>query len=92
MWLSGKYTRKNVIKIIVTKVKISQKLNHSQESRFKAATHLEDLHHIQEIMNTNVGGTNSPKLTEILYKSVTRPVQVNELLSQHITKKRMKTT
>ena len=63
----------------MTKVKISQKLNHSQESRFKAATCLEDLHHIQEILDTNVGDTSHDDLTEILYKSVTRPAQVYKL-------------
>ena len=58
---------------------MSKKLNHSQESRFKAATCLEDLHHIQEVLNTNVGGTDSLDLAEILYKIVTRPVQVDGL-------------
>ena len=50
-------------------------LHHSQESRFRAATCQEDLQHINEIENTNVEATSSSQLTEILYKSVTRPVQ-----------------
>ena len=50
-------------------------LHHSQESRFRATTCQEDLQHINEIENTNVEATSSSQLTEILYKSVTRPVQ-----------------
>jgi len=50
-------------------------LHHSQESRFRAATCQEDLQHIHEIENTNVEATSAPQLTEILYKSVARPVQ-----------------
>ena len=49
----------------------------SQESVFRAATCQEDLQHIYEIENTNVKTTSSSQLTEILYKSVTRPVQGN---------------
>ena len=63
----------------MTKMKINNKLYHSQESIFKAATCLEDLHHIEEILNTNVENTSPDDLTEILYKSVTRPAQVNTL-------------
>ena len=47
----------------------------SQGSVFRAATCQEDLQHIYEIEHTNVEGTSSSQLTEILYKSVTRPVQ-----------------
>ena len=50
-------------------------LHHSEKSRFRAATCQEDLQHINEIENTNVEATSSSQLTEILYKSVTRPVQ-----------------
>ena len=49
----------------------------SQESVFRAATCQEDLQHIYEIENTDVKTTSSSQLTEILYKSVTRPVQGN---------------
>ena len=59
----------------MTEVQISNELNHLQESRFRAATCQEDLQHIQDIVNTNVEVTASSQLTEILYKSVTRPVQ-----------------
>ena len=45
------------------------------ESMFSDATCQEDLQHINEIENTNVEATSSSQLTEILYKSVTRPVQ-----------------
>ena len=54
-------------------------MNHSQESIFKAATCLEDLHHIEKILSTNVEYTSPDDLTAILYKSVTRPAQVNTL-------------
>ena len=47
----------------------------SEKSVFRAATCQEDLQHIYEIENTNVKATSSSQLTEILYKSVTRPVQ-----------------
>ena len=47
----------------------------SQGSVFRAATCQEDLQHIYDIEHTNVKGTSSSQLTEILYKSVTRPVQ-----------------
>ena len=47
----------------------------SEKSVFRAATCQEDLQHIYEIENTNVKARSSSQLTEILYKSVTRPVQ-----------------
>ena len=46
-----------------------------EKSVFRAATCQEDLQHIYEIENTNVKARSSSQLTEILYKSVTRPVQ-----------------
>ena len=42
---------------------------------FRAATCQEDLQHIRAIEHTNVQETSSSQLSEILYKSVTRPVQ-----------------
>lgn len=42
---------------------------------FRGTTCQEDIEHIKEIKNTNVTATSSSQLTEILYKSVTRPVQ-----------------
>ena len=47
----------------------------SQKNVFRAATCQEDLQHIYEIEHTDVKATSASQLTEILYKSVTRPVQ-----------------
>ena len=47
----------------------------SQKNIFGAATCQEDIQHINEILNTNIKATSSSVLSEILYKSVTRPVQ-----------------
>ena len=46
-----------------------------QKSVFGDATCQEDLQHINEIQNTNIEATSASQLAEILYKSVTRPVQ-----------------
>ena len=48
-----------------------------QDNVFRAATCQEDLQHIRAIELTNVKETSSSQLSEILYKSVTRPVQGN---------------
>ena len=72
---TGKYELQVINNTSSTEVKESHVLNHSKESRFRAATCQEDLQHLQEIMNTNVDVTSPSELREILYKSVTRPVQ-----------------
>ena len=47
----------------------------SPGSVFSGVTCKEDLQHIREIVNTNLMEKNESQLTEILYKSVTKPVQ-----------------